>query len=745
MPEFVYLIIVCMLLCLAVMGLIVGVSNDAVNFLNSSIGSRVAPRHIIMIVASIGVFIGAASSDGMMDLARNKMLSPEQFMFGEIMIIFLAVMMTDIILLDIFNTFGLPTSTTVSLVFELLGAATAISLVSMTGKDEGIGHLGQYIHSDKAIEVVSGIFISVILALILGTVVQWLSRVLFTFNYKKRWKWAGPVWSGLALTFLSYFLIIKGMKHASFITEGMHTWIDEHITLLLIAFFVGSTLLMQLLLSVFKVNILRIVVLYGTFALAMAFAGNDLVNFIGVPLTGLESFLAWSQSGLSPMEFNMGETLNAPNAGKTWMLILAGAIMVTTLWLSKKARTVTETEVNLGRQDEGIERFSANPIARGMVRMVFTLLGGGKTPKPGSLQARIDKNFEPYQEPLAIGEEPAAFDLVRASVNLTVASVLIALGSSLQLPLSTTYVGFMVAMGTSLADRAWGRDSAVFRISGVLSVIGGWFLTGIIAFTAAAIFALVIHGLGVWGILLLVALGIFSWIRGTRHHKKQEAEKEAAKKEVLALEAQGKEGALTTEQLQADTQNRVLHTLKLVRSTYSDALEGLVTEDRNSLKKVHQDITQLAEETEKFKFNLFTRIKYAPAGGSKLFLNLYDFEEDLVQSTNELSRITLEYVSNLHSPLEKSQVEALRKVQTATAAYMDAVHKAVETTSAPEDLQAQKRKLIALIDEALATQATGIKDETYGARNSMLVFSILLETKDLIAVSHRFVKLFASL
>lgn len=738
MPDYVYLIMVILLFVLAFTDLIVGVSNDAVNFLNSSIGSKVAPRHIIMIVASLGIFIGAATSDGMMDLARNKMLAPEQFMFGEIMIIFLAVMITDIILLDLFNTFGMPTSTTVSIVFELLGAATMISLLSLNGADQGLGHLGEFIKAEKAIAVISGIFLAVLFAFTIGAAVQWFSRLLFTFDYRKKWKWVGPVWGAIALTFISYFLIIKGMKHASFITESAHEFIDSYLPLMLIGSFLLWAGILKLLLSVFRVNIMRIVVLFGTFALAMAFAGNDLVNFIGVPLAGLESFQAWKGSGVGPMEFNMGDTLNAANAGKSWMLMIAGGIMVATLWFSRKAQSVTETEVNLGRQEEGVERFSSNPAARGLVRMIvaisrdFPALGGGK------LKAKIDQRFEPYVAPIKPDEQPPAFDLIRASVNLTVASILIAIGTSLQLPLSTTYVGFMVAMGTSLADRAWGRDSAVFRVSGVMSVIGGWFLTGIIAFSAAALFALLIHFFGIWAIGALVALAAFSLIRSTVHHKKQEAKKIKDKTAVIG------DQQLTANEIRTKTRNKASKNLGLIQQTFQDAITGLLTEDRKILLKVHTDMLELKEQNEKFRYDLVRHIRKTKKDGGQLYLDIYDFEEDLVQSITHISEVTLDHVQNLHSPMKEAQTAALSKVQKTSEQFLRSVATALksEDKEATAALEAQKNQILTLIDESLKAQTEGIQREEYGARNSLLFFSILMETKDLVAVAHRLLKLY---
>jgi phosphate/sulfate permease len=444
-----YLLFVVVLFGLAITDLVVGVSNDAVNFLNSAIGSKVAKRNTIMLVASLGVFIGATFSGGMMQVARKGIFNPDMFMFADIMAIFLAVMLTDIILLDVFNTLGMPTSTTVSIVFELLGASVAVAIIKIAGASDSMLSLGAYINSEKATQIILGIFISVGIAFTIGAVVMWISRLIFSFNYKKRLRFAGAIWGGIAFAALSYFLLFKGIKGASFVTPEFQQWVKSNTLLLLGASFLFWTILLQVLLSVFKLNIFRGIVLFGTFSLAMAFAGNDLVNFIGVPIAGLESYQSWNASGVAPGAFSM-ESLAKAVRTNPLLLFGAGVIMVATLWFSKKARSVTETEVNLGRQDEGAERFKANFLARSLVRMIHLLSSSLNRSIPSSLRERIGSNFE-LNKSRPLAADAPAFDLVRASVNLTVASALIALATSLKLPLSTTYVSFMVAMGTSLA------------------------------------------------------------------------------------------------------------------------------------------------------------------------------------------------------------------------------------------------------------------------------------------------------
>ncbi|MCB0546404.1 MAG: inorganic phosphate transporter, partial [Phaeodactylibacter sp.] len=573
MPDL-YLIIVILLFVLAISDLIVGVSNDAVNFLNSAIGSKVAPRNAIMIVASLGIFVGATFSSGMMEVARKGIFNPEFFVFAEVMVIFLAVMLTDIILLDLFNTFGMPTSTTVSIVFELLGAAVAVSLLKIAAAGDSFSTLAQYINSSSALAIISGIFISVGIAFVVGTFLQYVSRLLFTFQYERRMDWVGSLWAGLALTFLTYFLLIKGIKGASFVSEAFVDWVKHNTLLLIFISFLLWSVVMQAVLMIFKVNILRIVVLFGTFSLAMAFAGNDLVNFIGVPIAGFESFNAWSASGAEAEEFNMA-VLGHPVRTKTILLLLAGIVMILTLWFSKKAQSVTETEVNLGRQDEGAERFPPNALSRGIVRYSRQISMGVQKLLPNSWLEKAEESFQPVeQEVKKEGEhDPAAFDLVRASVNLTVASMLIAFATSLKLPLSTTYVSFMVAMGTSLADRAWGRDSAVYRVAGVLNVIAGWFLTAFIAFSVSALFAWAIYTFGGWAIGFLVLLAVALISRTFLLHRLREKEK--AEEESFERQAQ----AIPAVQVLKDSSSGIKQTLAGIKTALHDSLFGLLQED----------------------------------------------------------------------------------------------------------------------------------------------------------------------
>ncbi len=508
--EIMFLCVVVFLLMLAVFDLSVGVSNDAVNFLNSALGSKAASFKRILIVASIGVFIGAAMSNGMMDIARHGIFRPEHFSFYDIICIFMAVMVTDIILLDIFNTLGMPTSTTVSMVFELLGATFVVALIKMAG---GIGlGFNDLLNTEKALSVIIGIFLSVAIAFFFGTLVQFISRTIFSFNYRSNLKWKIGLFGGVCATAIVYFLLIKGTKDLTFMTPGVKAWVAGNTGLILLSCFGFFTVLMQLL-HICKVNVLKVIVLMGTFSLAMAFAGNDLVNFIGVPLSGLASYQDYVANGGGDAHGFMMNSLNGPANTPVYFLIGAGVIMVVSLATSKKTRNVAKTEIGLGSQQGGDEMFGSSRISRRLVRWTLSLFSWVCGVTPPCVRNWLSRRFNAKE---TIIEDGASFDLIRGSVNLVLAGALIAFGTSLKLPLSTTFVTFMVAMGTSLADRAWGRESAVFRITGVISVIGGWFLTAGAAFIGAGIIVAVMHYGGHWAMFLLAALTIFLIIRSNR-------------------------------------------------------------------------------------------------------------------------------------------------------------------------------------------------------------------------------------
>ncbi len=516
--DLLFLCVIIFLFLLAVFDLSVGVSNDAVNFLNSAIGSKAASFKRVLIIASIGVFIGAAMSNGMMDIARHGIFRPEHFSFYEIICILMAVMVTDIILLDIFNTLGMPTSTTVSMVFELMGATFVVALIKMAG---GVGELGfnDLLNTEKALSVILGIFLSVAIAFVFGTIVQFLSRLVFSFEFKSRLKWKIGIFGGVCATAIVYFLIIKGAKDMSFMTPEVKRWISDNVCIIVGASFAFFTVLMQLL-HALNVNVLKVIVLMGTFSLAMAFAGNDLVNFIGVPLTGLSAWQDYAANGGGDARGFFMDSLNGSADTPIWFLIGAGVVMVVALATSSKARNVAKTEIGLGSQGNGDEMFGSSRIARRLVRWTLSLLAVGRRVIPLRARKWINSRFVMDENTL---EHGAAFDLIRGSINLVLAGALIALGTSLKLPLSTTFVTFMVAMGTSLADRAWGRESAVFRITGVISVIGGWFLTAGAAFIGAGIIVAAMYWGGHWVMFVLAVVTVCLIIRSNRRFRKKQA------------------------------------------------------------------------------------------------------------------------------------------------------------------------------------------------------------------------------
>ena len=578
--ETMFLGIVVFLFLLAIFDLVVGVSNDAVNFLNSAIGSKAASFKVVITVAAIGVFFGAALSNGMMEIARHGIFQPEHFYFQELMCIFLAVMVTDVILLDIFNTLGMPTSTTVSMVFELLGGTFVLALIKIAMDETGMLGFGDLLNTEKALSVIIGIFLSVAIAFFFGTIVQYISRIIFTFNYTGRLKYTIGLFGGVAATAIIYFMLIKGLKDSSFMTAENKLWVKENTLMLTTYCFIAFTVLMQIL-HWCKVNVFKVIVLMGTFALATAFAGNDLVNFIGVPLAGLASFQDFVANGNGePMGFLMS-SLNGPAKTPFIYLFAAGAIMVVALVTSKKAKNVIKTSVDLSRQDEGDEMFGSSGVARSIVRN--TMNAGQAIAKfiPDSAKAWADKRF---CKDVMVMENGAAFDLIRASVNLVLAGLLIALGTSLKLPLSTTYVTFMVAMGTSLADRAWGRETAVYRITGVLSVIGGWFITAGAAFTISAIVVLIMYYGGFIAMFAMIGLVIFLLIRSERmYSKKQKNEKanDTIFKQLLASQDLKERWSL----LRQHVNNNHVDMFDFIMATYTQITDGFINEDIKSLRK----------------------------------------------------------------------------------------------------------------------------------------------------------------
>ena len=599
--ELYYIIIVGVLFLLAISDLIVGVSNDAVNFLNSAIGSKAAPFKIILAIAAAGVLVGAVFSNGMMEVARKGIFNPEHFAFQEIMIIFLAVMLTDILLLDFFNTIGLPTSTTVSIVFEILGASVAVAIYKITRDDTAAQTMGTFINVDSSVMIIMGIFLSVVIAFTIGMIIMWIVRLAFSFNLKRSYKYWTGIWGGFAITAILFFLLIKGAKGSTLVSPEMLVYIKANTTRILLISFVGWTLLFQVLTMFTRINILKITVLMGTFALAMAFAGNDLVNFIGVPLAGFESFKAFMASGSGDPGGFLMEALRDPVNTPIYFLIIAGLIMVLTLRFSKKAKSVTATTLDLSRQDEGSERFASSSLARFIVRRSVEMSNGVGKVTPVAITRFIGHRFDAEQarDKQDKKDVKLAFDLVRASVNLVVASILIAIGTSLKLPLSTTYVTFMVAMGTSLADGAWGRESAVYRITGVLTVIGGWFFTAFSAFLASFFIASLIFFGKFPVILILLGFAIFILLRTHAFHRK---------KEEKARSFESKIATVSYEVLNAcedEVKSFIIQVSKILYLTYTNFFK----ENHKELKDLRKESKQLGKEIKKIRENIPDTLK----------------------------------------------------------------------------------------------------------------------------------------
>jgi len=727
-----YLFIVVILFAFAISDLIVGVSNDAVNFLNSAIGSKAAPFRIIMIVAAVGIIVGATFSNGMMEVARKGIFHPDQFYFSEIMIIFLAVMMTDIILLDLFNTFGLPTSTTVSIVFELLGAAIAMAIIKVSNAPEGMQDLGIYINSGKALAIISGILLSVIIAFTVGAIIQYISRIIFSFEYDRALKYFGAIWGGIAVTAITYFILIKGAKGSSFITPETLSWIKEHTVEILLLSFAGWSIIFQLANWIFKLNILRFTVLIGTFALAMAFAGNDLVNFIGVPLAGFESFKTFLATELAqPDQFTM-EALTGPIRTPTYFLLGAGLIMVATLWLSRKARSVTATTLDLSRQDEGKERFESSFLARAIVRNTRSIGKIFKIISSERMRILVNQRFDRTQYKKKKKEQDISFDMIRASVNLVVASILIAIGTSLKLPLSTTYVTFMVAMGTSLADRAWGRESAVYRITGVIIVISGWFFTAMSAFTVAFLVALIIHWTGFIGILVLTGLAVFLLYKTHRVHKKRDEENQKLEEDYI------NDKLLNGENIHDRCKETVRATLSEISNLFDKTIKGLMKEDRKELKHSLKGIKKLNKEVKRLKDNVHLVIKQLDEAASDeagpYYVQVVDYLREASHCLSFLAEPIFNHIDNNHAPLIAVQQDDLKNLAKEISGIFYHSLKIITSDKYNElkDLIESQQELLDQLVKLRKKQIKLIKREEAGTKNSVLFFNTISETKSIL-------------
>lgn len=654
-----YLFCIIVLIGLAVCDLVVGVVNDAVNFLNSSIGSKVAPRHVIMIIASLGILAGVTFSSGMMEVARKGIFHPKFFNMPELITIFLAVMLTDIILLDLFNTFGLPTSTTVSIVFELLGAAVAVSLVKIYAAGDSLATLVDYINTGKALAIISGILLSIVIAFFTGAIIQFMARLIFTFDYKKRLKRYGGIWGGLSLAVITYFILIKGAKGTSFLTPESVAWIKANAWIIMSVGFCFFGVIFQLLAVFTRVNILKPIVLIGTFSLAMAFAGNDLINFIGVPLAGLSAYNIASVAD-EPLRVAM-DALQKPIQSNTFLLLIAGAIMVITLCVSRKARTVTETEVSLGRQEEGMERFGSSVFSRNIVRMSHTFFSSLKRYIPIPLRRTISDRLNPgaYRiTPLIDGKAPS-FDLLRASVNLIVASAVVSFATSLKLPLSTTYVTFMVAMGTSLSDQAWGRESAVYRVTGVLTVITGWFLTALVAFSVSLVFAFSIYYFKLPAILGLLVLLITLVCHSYRLHFKRE-------QESCAIDAFSLKNISDADTAINASFEQIGCFLREISDSLDLCFEAAFSEDRQRLK----DATTWTDKIQKWAniiientFETLFLLRDDTADSTQKYAKTISVIQGITDSHRDIIMRSCQHFENYHTGFIDVQKEELRRIK----------------------------------------------------------------------------------
>jgi len=741
----IYILFIAVLFCLAISDLMVGVANDAINFLNSAIGSKVAKRTVIMIIASLGILAGALLSNGMMEVARKGLFHPQYFLFTEVIIIFMAVMFTDVLLLDFFNTFGLPTSTTVSLVFELLGAAVGMAFfkvgdgaVIVIDGVEKVAQIGDFINSSKALTIISSILLSVVFSFVFGVVIQWISRLLFSFNTERTIKYYGALWGGLAISAITYFILIKGLKDASFMTDETYKVIQENTILIIAGSFVLWTIILQLVSWLFKTNPLKIVVLAGTFALAMAFAGNDLVNFIGVPLAGFEAFKVYTANGGT--DLLMGHLLGEIKT-PMYFLLGAGVVMVITLWFSKKARTVADTELKLSRQDEGSERFGSSAFSRYLVRRVVNTSTFFSSVIPQPIVATISKRFDhtEMESKLRKESDPPMFDLVRAAVNMMVASILIAVGTSFKLPLSTTYVTFMVAMSTSLVDGAWGRDSAVYRITGVFTVIGGWFVTGLAAFTVAFLLSTFLGYTTTIGVIILVGFAVFAFYRTHLMHKKIQKESNETEKEVEEL--------VSAETMFEKCNNGIVKTLNEVNSLYSNTIRFLLAEDHKELKKQLQRSIELEKKLDKKRNNTYQTLSTLPSPDSVEATHYYiltlDYMKEIAHCISYLIDPVYKHVDNNHKPLTEAQAKELNLLVAGIDHYVNLVLSVLGSNSAEklEEIYREQALVIELNKEARKNLIKSIKKNEIGTKNSMLVMTILGETRNLLIYTSNMMKI----
>ena len=728
----IYLLMLVALTILAIADIVVGVSNDAINFLNSAIGSKAISLKTIMIVASLGIFIGAVYSSGMMEVARKGIFVPAMFTFDEIMMIFMAVMITDILLLDFFNTLGLPTSTTVSIVFNLLGAAIVVSLIKISGTEGAtIADLGNYINKEKALTIISGILLSVVIAFSVGAVVQWISRRIFSFHYEKKIKNFGAIFGGLALAAIMYFIFMKGLKGSPFYKD-LKGFLEGNEILVMVVSFLFFTLFSYAFQKITKKSILLVVIAVGTFGLALAFSGNDLVNFIGVPMAAFHSYEAWSVSGIAATEFTM-EVLDKKMPAEPFLLFIAGGIMVATLWFSKKAKTVAETELSLSRQNDTHEKFQPNMLSRGIVRGSSWLSNSISGLLPKTTQEKINASFTKPDTKLLTKDQSIdapAFDMIRASVNLMVAGVLISIATSMKLPLSTTYVTFMVAMGTSLADRAWGRESAVYRVAGVLNVIGGWFFTAFGALVAACTVVYLISWNKTVMIPILLLITVLLLVRNYLSHKKKS-------NTTVDPKTLKKSESSTVQGIISESADNISSVVSRTNKIYTDVLKGLAKEDVKALKKSKKGVDKLDQEVEDLRDNIFYLIKNldeTSVRGSSFYITILAYLTDMTQSLDFISKKSYKHINNNHKKLKFNQIKDLQEIDDSLDGLLVEIEEVFNSRKFERIsyVLSRKQELISLISDKITTQIDRTRTEEESPKNTSLYFNILLETKDLV-------------
>ena len=734
-----YLILVIILGILAIADLMVGVSNDAVNFLNSAIGSKVVSFKTLMIIASLGVAFGAMSSSGMMEVARKGIFNPEMFIFSEIMIIFLAVMITDILLLDVFNSYGLPTSTTVSIVFELLGAAVIVSLIKISNIDDSVVDLANYINTTKATQIILGIFLSVVVAFSIGALVQFISRLVLSFRFQNKSKWLGSFFGGIAITSIFYFIIIKGLKGSPYAStefellgnETLSNFLDNNLVLIIIVSSIFWIIISHLINTILKFSIYTIVICAGTFALALAFAGNDLVNFIGVPIAGYQSFLAWVDSGLSADNYTM-EILSEKVAAPTEILLGAGAIMIVTLWTSSKAKSVIKTSIDLSNQEETVERFQPNFLSRFLVKAASNIQDKITAVIPENSQKFIANQYiKPKPNNLILKKDRPAFDEIRASVNLVVAAILISIATSYKLPLSTTYVTFMVAMGTSLADKAWGSDSAVYRVAGVINVIGGWLLTALIAFTASGIIATILYYLGKSGLFILVVVVVFVLTKNYfAHQNRRKLEIEEEKLDIV--ESKSIKGVIF------ESSKNISNFTKRANKLILKILEGIGTQDLNILKDNKNFVKKLKSDLERIGDDVFYFVKNLDEASteitSKFHMNVLEELENITDSISSLSSLTHKHINNNHRGLTFNQIRELKELEDELDEFFTRIVKTFKTKNYTEisEIFEVKEKLVSSLELKIKSQISRTRKDESSPRNTRLYFEILNKMKTII-------------